>query len=157
MKKSLIIVTVLAIMVGFVSCKKTTTKYSAEDLIGRWQAPSDYSKDSMQYRVFLAEAVPSETEYRYGYEWDMGDHEGWDASQGTYEDFLMTPTSEDGEFHGNGWYHWKLATNGELTIINLMHNGGAEVVKSYTVTVLTNSSLTFKDSFGKTHSFTRIK
>lgn len=157
MKKSLFITTILAVLVCFVSCQKTTTTYSPEDLVGRWQAPSmSQPDDTLQFRVFLAETASDEPEYRYGYEWDMGDHEGWDETKGTYEDFLLTK-GNDGEYHGNGWYKWKLATNGDLTIINLMHNGGADIPKTYTVTTLTNTDLSFKDSFGKIHSFTKVK
>ena len=148
----------LVVGITFSSCKKSET-FSKEDLIGRWQAPSlSMPEDTLQYLVFQAEIDPEEAEeYRFGYEWDMGDHEGWDDSQGTYEDYLMTPISENGDYHGNGWFKWKLEPNGELTLIHLMHNGGADVVKSYQVTVLTNTALSFKDSFGEIHSFTRVK
>ena len=158
MKKILYFAAFIAVVAGFVSCQKTTT-YSKDDLIGRWQAPSDSRpNDTLQYRVFLAEIDPEEKEeYRFGYEWDMGDHEGWDDNQGTYEDYLMTPISENGDYHGNGWYKWKLEPNGELTIINLMHNGGADIPKTYTVTVLTSTNLTFKDGFGVSHSYTKVK
>ena len=157
MKKSLIIATVLAIMACLVSCQKSTT-YSSDDLIGRWQAPSaSLPNDTLQYRVFLADKDSEEPEYRFGYEWDMGDHQGWDDSKETYEEYLLKPISEDGDYHGNGWYKWKLDPDGELTIIYLLRNGGAELPKVYTVTILTNSSLSFKDGLGVVHSFTKVK
>lgn len=156
--KKLYYLALAAIVACFVSCQKTTTTYSPDDLVGRWQAPSmSQPNDTLQFRVFLAETDPDEPEYRFGYEWDMGDHEGWDDSEGTYEDFLLTPISQDGEFHGNGWYKWKLLSSGELTIINLMHNGGAGIPKTYTITLLTNTDLSFKDNFGQIHSFTKVK
>lgn len=159
MKKILVFAAVLALVVtGFVSCKKSPT-FAKEDLIGRWQAPSaSMPKDTLQYIVFLAERDSAEKEdYRYGYEWDMGDHIGWDDSKGTYEDYLMTPISENGDFHGNGWFIWKLESNGELTMIHFMHNGAAEMPKTYTVTVLTNTDLSYKDGLGVVHQYTKVK
>jgi hypothetical protein len=50
-----------------------------------------------------------------------------------------------------------LETNGDFILVNLMNNGGAEIPKPYKVTVLTGSSLTYKDDFGTSHSFTKIK
>lgn len=158
MKKVLVFAAVLAIAAGFVSCQREASTFAKEDLIGRWQAPSG---DTLQFMVFQADIAPTPDgltgEFRYGYEWDMDDHKGWDDSQGTYEDFLFTPIDKNGAFHGNGWFVWKLETNGDFILVNLMNNGGAEIPKSYKVTVLTGSSLTYKDDFGTIHSFTKIK
>ena len=38
-----------------------------------------------------------------------------------------------------------------------MNNGGADIPKTYKVTVLTGFSLTYKDDFGTVHSFTKVK
>lgn len=156
MKKSLFFALVIALVaVGFGACKKQTT-YSPEDLIGRWQAPSG---DTLMYMVFQPDMAPTPSEvtgeFRYGYEWDMNDHEGWDDSQGTYEDYLMLPIDQNGDYHGNGWFAWKLESNGDLIKVNYMHNGGADIPKTYKVTVLTNTSLSYKDDFGTTHQFTK--
>lgn len=157
MKKVLVFAAVLAIAAGFVSCRKDAT-FAKEDLVGRWQAPSG---DTLQFMVFQPDIAPTPDgltgEFRYGYEWDMNDHKGWDDSQGTYEDFLFRPIDENGAFHGNGWFVWKLETNGDFIYVNFMNNGGADIPKSYKVTVLTGSSLTYKDDFGTTHSFTKVK
>ena len=158
MKKVLVFAAVLAIAAGFVSCQREASTFAKEDLIGRWQAPSG---DTLQFMVFQADIAPTPDgltgEFRYGYEWDMNDHKGWDDSQGTYEDFLFTPIEERGAYHGNGWFVWKLETNGDFIYVNFMNNGGADIPKSYKVTVLTGSSLTYKDDFGTTHSFTQVK
>ena len=158
MKKVLVFAAILAIAAGFVSCQRETSTFAKEDLIGRWQAPSG---DTLQFMVFQADIAPTPDgltgEFRYGYEWDMNDHKGWDDSQGTYEDFLFTPIEERGAYHGNGWFVWKLETNGDFIYVNFMNNGGADIPKSYKVTVLTGSSLTYKDDFGTTHSFTKVK
>ena len=158
MKKVLVFAAILAIAAGFVSCQRETSTFAKEDLIGRWQAPSG---DTLQFMVFQADIAPTPDgltgEFRYGYEWDMNDHKGWDDSQGTYEDFLFTPIEDRGAYHGNGWFVWKLETNGDFIYVNFMNNGGADIPKSYKVTVLTGSSLTYKDDFGTTHSFTKVK
>ena len=158
MKKVLVFAAILAIAAGFVSCQRETSTFAKEDLIGRWQAPSG---DTLQFMVFQADIAPTPEglsgEFRYGYEWDMNDHKGWDDSQGTYEDFLFIPLDKDGAFHGNGWFVWKLETNGDFIYVNFMNNGAADIPKPYKVTVLTGSSLTYKDDFGTPHSFTKVK
>ena len=158
MKKVLVFAAILAIAAGFVSCQRETSTFAKEDLIGRWQAPSG---DTLQFMVFQADIAPTPDgltgEFRYGYEWDMDDHKGWDDSQGTYEDYLFTPIEDRGAYHGNGWFVWKLETNGDFIYVNFMNNGGADIPKPYKVTVLTGSSLTYKDDFGTTHSFTKVK
>ena len=158
MKKVLVFAAILAIAAGFVSCQREASTFAKEDLVGRWQAPSG---DTLQFMVFQADIAPTPEgltgEFRYGYEWDMNDHKGWDDSQGTYEDYLFTPIEDRGAYHGNGWFVWKLETNGDFIYVNFMNNGGADIPKSYKVTVLTGSSLTYKDDFGTTHSFTKVK
>ncbi len=158
MKKVLVLAAILAIAAGFVSCQREASTFAKEDLVGRWQAPSG---DTLQFMVFQADIAPTPEgltgEFRYGYEWDMNDHKGWDDSQGTYEDYLFTPIEDRGAYHGNGWFVWKLETNGDFIYVNFMNNGGADIPKSYKVTVLTGSSLTYKDDFGTTHSFTKVK
>ena len=158
MKKVLVFAAVLAFAAGFVSCQREAATFSKEDLIGRWQAPSG---DTLQFMVFQPDIAPTPEglsgEFRYGYEWDMNDHKGWDDSQGTYEDYLFTPIDENGAFHGNGWFVWQLDPNSNFLLGHLMNNDGAVIPKPYKVTVLTGSSLTYKDDFGMTHSFTKIK
>ena len=158
MKKVLVFAAILAIAAGFVSCQREASTFAKEDLIGRWQAPSG---DTLQFMVFQPDLAPTPEgrsgKFRYGYEWDMNDHKGWDDSQGTYEEFLFRPIDENGAFHGNGWFVWKLEPNGDFIYVNFMNNGGADIPKSYKVTVLTGFSLTYKDDFGTVHSFTKVK
>ncbi len=158
MKKVLVFAAVLAIAAGFVSCQREASTFAKEDLIGRWQAPSG---DTLQFMVFQLDIAPTPEglsgEFRYGYEWDMNDHKGWDDSQGTYEEFLFRPIDENGAFHGNGWFVWKLEPNGDFIYVNFMNNGAAGIPKTYKVTVLTGFSLTYKDDFGTPHSFTKVK
>ena len=158
MKKVLVFAAFLAIAAGFVSCQREAATFAKEDLVGRWQAPSG---DTLQFMVFQPDIAPTpgdlSGEFRYGYEWDMNDHKGWDDSQGTYEDYLLTPIEDRGAYHGNGWFAWKLETNGDFIYVNFMNNGGADIPKTYKVTVLTRTSLIYKDDFGTTHSFTKVK
>ncbi len=157
MKKVLVFAALLAVIAGFMSCQNDSS-FAKEDLVGRWQAPSG---DTLKFMVFQADIAPTPTGlkgvFRYGYEWDMNDHKGWDDSKGTYEDFLFIPIEEQGAYHGNGWYVWKLETNGDFVYVNLTNNDGAEIPKTYKVVVLTGTKLTYKDDFGTTHSFTKIK
>ena len=158
MKKVLVFAAVLAIAAGFVSCQREASTFAKEDLIGRWQAPSG---DTLQFMVFQPDIAPTPEglsgEFRYGYEWDMNDNTEWDDSQGTYEEFLFRPIDENGAFHGNGWFVWKLEPNGDFIYVNFMNNGAAGIPKTYKVTVLTGFSLTYKDDFGTVHSFTKVK
>ena len=158
MKKVLVFAAVLVIAAGFVSCQREASTFAKEDLIGRWQAPSG---DTLQFMVFQPDIAPTPEglsgEFRYGYEWDMNDHKGWDDSQGTYEEFLFTLIEDGGAYHGNGWFVWQLDPNGNFLLGHLMNNDGAVIPKPYKVTVLTGSSLTYKDDFGTTHSFTKVK
>ena len=126
--------------------------YNDADLIGRWQAPSESDlapEGNYQYCVFQA-ARDQETMKRFGYMWDMGDHADWDYSQGDYEQFLLTE-----ELHGNGWFLWKI--NGdELEEYHFMSEGWATVPKVYTIVTLDQSTLVYKDSFGKRRTFTKV-
>ena len=77
--------------------------------------------------------------YKYGCEWNEG--------EGVSESDLTK--------YGNGWFKWKLGKAG-LTEIDLMENGGAELLKVYTVSKLTDTELQYKDDFKVTHSFQKV-
>ncbi len=126
--------------------------YSESDLVGRWQAPSESTiapDGNYQYCVFLSQK-DTETQKRYGYMWDMGDHTDWDYSEGDYEQFLLTE-----ELHGNGWFVWKI--NGkEIEFYHFMSEGWSTIPKVYTIVTLTSSKFVYKDDFGKSHTFTKV-
>ena len=118
-------------------------------LQGYWQ--NDLTQEGVH---FLSEAG-YQTGYQYGYEWD-------DKNDLTEQDRL-DQRNKDG-FPGNGWFAYKLETitdskktTKQLTWINFMKNGGAEIPKIYIVTKLTNTKLEFytKDDKSDTYSFTR--
>ena len=69
--------------------------------------------------------------YHWGYEWDEGD--------GVYEQDVMA------EKYGNGWFLYVLEGD-QFTQYHKMSNDGAYIPKEYTITVLTNTDLKFKDN-----------
>lgn len=77
------------------------------------------------------------------YEKYLSDHNGstWDTSDNVTESEAQPFT-------------WTLV-KAELTQIHIMEIGG-NVPKYYTVTELTSTSLKYKDSFGVSHSFTKV-
>ncbi len=141
MKRFLSLPLLMAIMaVMFTGCifVPETDEYNELDLVSRWKAPSDVAPESdFQYCVFQSDK--DETgEYRLGYMWDEGDE--------VYESDLT--------YLGNGWFKWKL-TGDELVEIHLMENGGAQIPKYYTITMLNEVTLTYEDSFGKSITWKR--
>ena len=58
-------------------------------------------------------------------------------------------------FHGNGWFQYKLELNGDFIYINMMDNDGGLVPKSYKMVVLTSSAMTFQDDFKERKSFNK--
>ena len=84
----------------------------------------------------------NEVGYFYGREWD--------EAEDVREEDLLT--------HGNGWFKYLFETNGQLTEIHLMDNGGADIPKVYVVSVLTNTRLEYyeKDFPAFKYYFNRI-
>ena len=85
-----------------------------------------------------------ETGYLYGREWDLAD-------EVTEEDLFKS--LEDLGVHGNGWFKYKFETNGNLTEIHLMDNGGADIPKIYIVSKLTETELEFYEKDFKNIKF----
>lgn len=125
MKKHFIFV--LSILVcAFTSCinwgnggDEPTFQLSA--LQGLWQ------EDNTQHYVRFTTEQSNEVGYFYGREWD--------EAEDVREEDLLT--------HGNGWFKYLFETNGQLTEIHLMDNGGADIPKVYVVSVLTNTRLEY--------------
>ena len=155
MKKQFVLIVMLSLLVvGFNSCKKDS--FEAADLYGKWQAPSESDIDPQghyQYCIFYSDAVDGEEGYHWGKMWDEGD-EVSESDMKSLEE-VKKANAESGLIGGrNGYFRWKLDKT-ELLEIHLMEYGWADIVKSYTVTVLTSSTLTYKDTFGKTHTYTK--
>jgi hypothetical protein len=77
--------------------------------------------------------------YKY---YSGGDGTTWDTSDDVSEDEAQA-------------FSWTLESD-NLTHIYIMESGGSGVPKIYTVTELTESSLKYKDDFGKSYSFTKV-
>jgi hypothetical protein len=90
-------------------------------LQGLWQ------EDDTQHYVRFTTEQSDEAGYLYGREWD--------EAEDVREEDLLT--------HGNGWFKYLFETNGQLTEIHLMDNGGADIPKVYVVSVLTNTRLEY--------------
>ena len=138
MRKSFIWVALIAIVAGFASCNKQTISYSESDLHGKWQ-----EEDHNAYVVFTVEKDTitnlKDKGYHWAYEWDEGD--------GVYEKDVKD------EKYGNGWFLYVLDGD-QFTEFHQMSNGGAYIPKEYTIAVLTNSDLKYKDNKADvTHSY----
>ena len=133
MKTSIKHLSILAvIIIAMTSCFNTSEEptFVEADLLGLWQ-----EKGTEVYVRFTNEK-DNTGEYKYGREWD--------ESEDIFESDLLP--------YGNGWFKYKLVKS-DLTEIHLMGNGGADIPKVYVVTKLTDSELTYKDDFGKTHYY----
>ena len=143
MKKSFIGVALIAIVAGLASCnQQTSVSFSESDLHGKWQ-----EEDKNAYVKYTIEKdTVSDVKangYLWGYEWDQGD--------GVYEEDVLK------EKYGNGWFVYSLEGE-KLTQINMMSNRGADIPKVYTVTVLTNTDLKYKDNNANViHSYKKAK
>ncbi|MBR0296645.1 MAG: hypothetical protein IJQ95_04550 [Paludibacteraceae bacterium] len=140
MRKSFIWVALIAIVAGFASCTQTIT-YTEDDLHGRWQ-----EEDKKAYVVYTTEKDTvsdiKDKGYLWGYEWDESD--------AVYEKDVLD------EKYGNGWFVYNL-NGSQLTHIHMQSNRGADIPKVYTVSVLTNSDLKYKDSEKVEFSYKKVQ
>lgn len=122
------------IMAGFTACNPILN-FDEDLLIGKWHNDAN----PQEYWIYTTETDDTGS-YQYG--------KTWDESEDVFENDL-TP-------YGNGWFKWQLIQS-DLTQLHLMDNGGAEIPKVYTVTYLDNNTLTYKDNFNKSYSFSKVK
>jgi hypothetical protein len=73
----------------------------------------------------------------------------WDEAEDSYE--------EDLQPYGNGWFKYQFKTQGDLTEIHLMDNGGADIPKEYIVSKLTDTELQYYEKDRKSNSFSFTK
>lgn len=134
MKKSTILFGVVAIVAMMMtSCQMEKPSFQEADLLGLWK---DASQEA--FVRFTTEADPT-GEYKYGRQWN--------ESEDIYEEDLVP--------YGNGWFKYKLVKS-DLTEIHLMDNGGADVLKIYTVLQLTEDVLKYKDDDGVITTFVKV-
>ena len=137
MKKNIFRIALCAIVgIALASCNPTEVTFQESYLLGYWL------EDGTQHYVRFTNTRQSD-EYQLGYEWDEA------------EDVMESDvTSNEG---GNGWFKWALVKT-NLTEIHLMDNGGAEIPKTYIVTKLTDSELSYyeKDQPSVKASFQKV-
>lgn len=147
MKKLLFIVCASLIIVGFNSCIGDTGQVGSEaKLFGRWQN----NQDPTNYRVYYSTKV-TDVEYLEQTGQTKTDEfywgKEWTESEGVYETDLVE--------HGNGWYMWRKVTT-DLLELYTMDNHGSVIDRTYTLTILNDSVLSFKAESGKTYNYHKI-
>jgi len=137
----------LTAVVAVVICSCTpsnTPEYRLSDLQGKWV------ENNTEHYVRFTSEQSDENGYLYGLEW----HEDEDK----YEQDLIDARAELG-YPGNGWFKYNLETEGNLTEIHLMDNGGAEIPKVYVISKLTGTELEYYEKENKSwkYYFTKAK
>ena len=113
----------------------STPSYQLSSLQALWQ------ENGTEHFVRFTTEQSDETGYLYGREWDEAEE--------VYE--------EDLQPHGNGWFKYQFKTQGDLTEIHLMDNGGADIPKEYIVSKLTDTELQYYEKDRKSNSFSFTK
>ena len=134
----------LALTSCFGGPSNNTPSYSLSDLQGLWQ------ENNTEHFVRFTTEQSDEADYLYGREW----HEDEDV----IEQDLIDSREELGH-PGNVWFKYKFVTsNGELTEIHLLDNGGAEIPKIYYVTKLADGQLEYyeKDHQGIKFYYSKV-
>ena len=135
MRKIYYLALVALVGIAFSSCSllggDKTPNFQLSDLQGLWQR-----NNTQEYVRFTTEQS-DEAGYLYGREWN--------EAEDVHEEDLLP--------QGNGWFKYKFETNGNLTEIHLMDNGGAEIPKVYVVTKLTSDVLEY---YEKDHSSSKF-
>ncbi|MCQ2348051.1 MAG: hypothetical protein MJZ65_02565 [Paludibacteraceae bacterium] len=136
--KLLTLCTVLMFVVT--GCKEGEVEDPETMLVGYWQRTN-----TNQYVRFMHDDGEMRDGYYLGYEWDEDDE--------VYEDDLWNYM-----YHGNSWFEWYTTVDNKdnkLTQIHLMDNGGADIPRIYTITTLTETTLSFTDGFD-TRNYVKI-
>ena len=94
---------------------------------------------------FNSSLIPGKWKQGTLYDYYNADGTGhtWDEADDVFEDEAQK-------------FKWKLEKD-RLTQIHLMEINGAEIPKAYTVTELSSTKFQYKDSYGKTFSFTKVE
>lgn len=143
---------------------KDKVKIDPEQLVGRWEAPSQ-AKNALEGAklvfVFQADScIVDGGEYGcWGYQIDLGDEE---AEEGlTNEEVFaqaeryMFDDSEEGTYHRNGWFGWMVDNNSTIRLWNMTSVGSAKTPVANDVTSFSPSKMTMIDG-GKTYTFTKV-
>ena len=136
-QKSVISLALVALVgIAFSSCsmiggKDKEPSYQLSSLQAWWQ------ENNTEHFVRFTTEQSDETSYLYGREWD--------EAEDVFEEDLLP--------YGNGWFKYKFESNGKLTEIHLMDNGGAEIPKVYVVTKLTSTDLEYYEKDRSSNKF----
>jgi len=143
--KLLLVVALVGVV--FSSCQQNEPTFYVKDLQGLWLQDND---TTFGHYVRFTEEQSDEAGYLYGREWTTSDDK--------HEQDLIDQRAKDG-FPGNGWFKYELLTNGTLTEIHLMKNGGAEIPKVYVVSKLNATTLEYyeKEHTSSKFSFTKAE
>lgn len=116
----------------FVACKPDTITYDAEDLVGKWVSGTEYYRydASMSNYTLSNDSIVQVN----GATWDTGD----DVQESEAQPYI-----------------WSLDGN-QLTLIHIGYMG-SRIPKVYTITGLTSNTLSYKDNYSQTFTFTRIQ
>ena len=128
----------------FGGSSNNTPAYSLSDLQALWQ------ENNTEHFIRFTTEQSDEAGFLYGREW----HEDEDV----IEQDLIDSREELGH-PGNGWFKYEFKTSdGDLTEIHFMDNGGAEIPKIYVVSILNDSELSYyeKDKENWKYSFTKV-
>ena len=139
MRKFLYMALIAFAGICLVGCKKDQKDFYLSDLQGLWQN----DQTTTWYMRFTA---------------DQGDIAGcyWGRERGDFGDDVTEDDLFDPEnYHGNGWFQYKLEKNGDFTYINMMDNKGADVPKSFKMITLTSSKMTFQNDLKEKKNFTK--
>lgn len=140
MKKFYYLALIAIIGLVLTSCENVQKEFYLSDLQGLWQN----DKTTTWYMRFTADKAEYGENYYWGREWgDFGDE--------ITEEDLFDPEN----FHGNGWFQYKLEEDGNFIYINMMDNKGADIPKPYKMVVLTSSKMTFQDDLKEKKNFTK--
>lgn len=136
-QKSVISLALVALVgIAFSSCsmiggKDKEPSYQLSSLQALWR------ENNTEHFVRFTTEQSDETSYLYGREWD--------EAEDVFEEDLLP--------YGNGWFKYKFESNGKLTEIHLMDNGGAEIPKVYVVTKLTSTDLEYYEKDRSSNKF----
>lgn len=128
MKQKLVLIALAILLIFSVNSCIDPLTFDSALLIGKWSRPSP----------FATVENPGDEYYRY-------DEDSGGATWDTADDV----TEAEAQL-----YTWDV-TGSKLTQVHVIEMGGT-VTKIYTLTALTASTLSYKDDFGKTFTFTKI-
>ena len=137
----------LIAVLAFSSCQKTEPTFYMQDLEGLWLQDND---TTVGHYVHFTSEQSDETGFLLAREWTTSDDK--------HEQDLLDQRTKDG-FPGNGWFKYEMTTNGTLTEIHLMKNGGADIPKVYVVSLLTSTKLEYyeKEFTSNKFKFTKVE